>query len=180
MTKTTNTTKHCNLSAPTGMSHGVGLLFASLEETRRKTRAVVNGLSTERLDATLPGVRHRIGALLFHIAGTEQWFVNRVVKQREASDLDQLEFAAADLSSAAADDLLGHGVEFYLGVLDEVRAKTESACWELKDDALDTPIEVPERQLVASPRYVLSFLCDHEAHHRGQIALLKRAIQSVS
>lgn len=174
------TTRPSGLLVPTGMSPGVGYLFAALEETRRRTREAVSGITTSLLDARHPDVPHRVGSLLFHIAGAENCWVDQALLQRPLSELEQSEFRAADLDSPQADRLIGHGVEFYFGVLDEVRAKTESACWSLKDDQLDTPVEVPERKTIVTPRFALAFLCDHEAHHRGQIELLKRFARSGS
>jgi len=165
---------------PTGMAPGVGNLFAALEETRRQTRNAVAGISTSLLDARHPDLRHRIGALLFHIAGTENKWIDRALLRRPLSELERDEFRAADLDSSEADELVGHGLEFYLGVLDEVRAKTESACWSLKDDLLDIAVEAPEHDSVVTPRLALTALCDHEAHHRGQIELLKRIVRSES
>lgn len=169
------TTHERILRVPPGIGREVGHLFAALEETRRRTREAVHGMATELLDARLDGFPNRIGALLFHVAGIENWFVDRVLLQRPRSELERNEFAAADLGAPEAAALVGHDVAYYLAILDEVRAQTESACWSLKDDALDAAVTVAEADLVASPRYALSFLIDHEAHHRGQIELLKRA-----
>ena len=67
-------------------------------------------------------------------------------------------------------------MSFYLGSLDEVRAATESACWDLADDTLETLRTNPTDGAQFSVRWILAHLCDHESHHRGQIQLLRRLL----
>lgn len=166
------------LVPPTGMGREVGLLFAQLEEARARTRTAVHGISTADLDAELPGSPYTIGMLLFHVAGVEYWWMHRVLCGEEIEPGVEKEFAPARLDSADALKLRGHDVGYYLGVLDEVRAKTESVCWRLPDEALERECYSPEDGKRYSGRYVLAHLCDHEAEHRGALLLLKRLIQA--
>ncbi len=161
---------------PTGMKREVGLLFAALEEARRRTRDVVTGLATDTLDARLAEWHVSIGVLLLHIAGVELWWVRRVVLGEELPASVEREFAAARLDSEEARTLAGHELSWYLGKLDEVRAQTESACWTLKDDDLEVARHDPASGAEYTTRWILSHLSDHEAQHRGQISLTKRLL----
>jgi uncharacterized damage-inducible protein DinB len=164
------------IAAPSGMDREVGLLFAQLEECRRRTRETVLGMSTADLDRRPPGVPHSIGAHLLHIAGLEHWWIQRVALQQEIEESLAHEFAPSQLDSTASRALRGHDVTYYLGKLDEVRARTEAACWRLRDDDLDLQRSSPRDGAGCTVRWILAHLCDHEAHHRGQIALLKRLV----
>lgn len=161
------------IEAPAGMQEEIGRLYAHLELARERTRAVMTGLSTEMLDARGGAREFSIANHLFHIAGIEFHFIHHVMRGDPKGDGAKSGFAAADLRSDAAFDLKGHDLGFYLGKLDEVRARTEAACWELKDEDLDTERDDPWVERRCTVRWIFAHLADHEAEHRGIIIDLK-------
>ncbi len=160
------------LEPPSGMEHEVGLLFAQLEETRRRTRELVLGMSTADLDRRAPGYPHSVAAHVFHIAAVEYWWMRHVVLgEGIPADVDR-EFAAALLDSPASRELSGRDAGYYLGKLDEVRAHTEAACWKLRDADLDRERTDPRDGARATVRWILCHIADHEAQHRGHVQIL--------
>lgn len=167
-----------SLEPPSGMQREVGLLFAQLEDVRRRTRSVVAGMSTAVLDRRIDGAPHSIAAHLFHVAGMEYRWLHEVVLGEAIPESMGRELAAARLDADASRQLGGHDVVYYLGKLDEVRAQTESICWRLKDDDLAALRTHPLEGEPCTVRWILANLCDHEAHHRGEIQLMKRLVGS--
>ncbi|MFG0316150.1 MAG: DinB family protein [Planctomycetota bacterium JB042] len=165
-----------SIEPPSGMGREVGLLFAALEECRRRTRDTVAGMSTADLDHRFDDDPHSIGAHLLHVAGVELEAVQRVVLGERVAESEERELAAGVLDSESSRALSGHDVGYYLGKLDEVRARTESACWSLKDDDLERESARPGAGRSVTLRWMLAHLADHEAHHRGEIASLRRRL----
>jgi uncharacterized damage-inducible protein DinB len=164
------------LQPPAGMSREVGLLFAQLEFARRRTRELVTGMSEEQLDARDEGVPNSIGQLLFHIAGVEIYLIHRMILAEGLSDALVRAYAPLRLDSDASRALAARDLGFYLSRLDEVRARTEAACWKLTDDDLERVCIHPEDGARWTVRYTLAHLADHEAEHRGQIAMRRRQV----
>ena len=139
-------------------------------------RETLAGLSTATLDGQVPGFPNTIGEIVVHVAGDEEFWIRAVVRG-DMSYLDaDRDLAGARLGSDASHAHRGHAIDFYLAKLDEVRAKTESTCWSLEDAKLDLPCRPLPDGARPTPRYVLARLIEHEAHHRGQIAILRRRL----
>lgn len=164
--------ERATLSPPSGMQREVGLLFAQLEEVRRRTRDEVLRMSSKDLDRRVAGYDHSIGVHLLHIAGAEYFWIYHVVEGRPIPDWVQKEYGPGDLDGEASRSHRGHHADFYLGKLHEVRAVTEALCWRLQDAALDDLRAAFGRD--QSLRWILFHLAEHEAHHLGQVLLLKR------
>jgi uncharacterized damage-inducible protein DinB len=162
------------------MDREVGLLFAQLEFVRRDTREALSGLSTEVLDASPPGAATTIGELAWHIADAEEYWVRRVVLAELPFEAPRQATDPSRPGAGASLPLRGRTIDFYLAKLDEVRAHTESACWKLADDALDNPCRTLPDGEVVTPRWAFAHLVEHEAHHRGQIKLMKRLTRGAS
>lgn len=178
MTATEDPVSPLTLEPPAGMSREVGLLFAALEESRRRTRDAVHGMSTADLDRRFDDDPHSVGAHLLHVAAVEFDLVHRLILGDRGAESEEREFAAGALDQEASSALRGHGLEYYLAKLDEVRARTEAACWSLKDDDLERERPWPGADRSSTLRYALAHLADHEAHHRGEIAVLRRRLGS--
>jgi len=162
------------------MDRDIGFLFAQLEQVRRDTREALAGLPTEMLDAKPPGAANSIGELAYHIAGIEEFWLRAVVLGEIEFDAVKRDFETSRLGTVACHALRGHGIDFYLAKLDEVRARTESLCWSQKDDKLDAACRALPDGTIVTTRWVFANLVDHESHHRGQIELLKRLVRGSS
>ncbi len=168
-----------SIDSPAGMDREVGLLFAQLELVRKETRSAIDGMPNAYLDVALPGYENTISQLLYHIAGVELFWLQVVVLGAVTLAEANAELKPARLGTAESRALAGRPFEFYAAKLDEVRAKTEAAFWKLKDEALDTDCKIPLNDGTrATPRWAITHLMEHEAHHRGQIALLRKWLAS--
>ena len=146
---------------------------AILEDSRRRTKALVANLDATTLDWTPPGVRNSIGTLLYHIAATEmEWLC--------------VELLEGGGFPPAVAGLLPYGVRDQHGSLVIVRGEDAEAHVTRLDATrrflLDT-IEATDAEAFRRPRataggtvtptWILQHLAQHEAEHRGQIQLLR-------
>lgn len=142
------------------------------EDTRARTRAVLEGLAPAAVDWTGDGGRNSIGALLYHIAAIEaDWIFSDVLRQPFPPEVDALlPYSVRDdagvLSGVRGEDLAQH-----LKRLDTIRHAVLAALRNLPDQELDHPRGVGDQHV--TPEWVLHHLMQHEAEHRGQIGEIR-------
>lgn len=161
-----------------GVSPGIGFYLAGMEEVRAQLREIVADISADELSARmLPGA-HQIGGLLLHIGETEWWWIcsiaggeaitDSVKKLYYLDDTVETDFALKGLTAADC-----------VAFLDRVSVRSRETLAKFADADLDEMIayEANGKHYESSLRWILHHVMEHEAHHKGQIAMMKRLIR---
>ncbi len=160
-----------------GFSREIGYYLAAWNKARAYTRQFVEDLSPEELARrVLPGM-HSIGALTLHLGEAEFYWMQLVVAKREVSE-EEKKFAHW-CDTLEADFDRGYTAEYCMGRREKVSQMTHGFLCEKTDadlevlhlrDDFGAPLEL-------NLRSILQRMIDHEAHHRGQIAMIKRLLR---
>ena len=156
----------------------LGVWVHVLEDVRRRTKRDIEGLTAEQL-AWHPNPKvESIGTLLLHIAAIEFSYIQEDILRRPMGEEWKIAFPIRfDMPQVS-----GEPLEYFVGKLDEVRAQTLEVLGGLSDADLGRMIEPlepgdPEAPPVEySIEWILYHVAEHEGHHKGQIALLKRLL----
>jgi uncharacterized damage-inducible protein DinB len=161
-----------------GFAPEIGRRVASLEALRLATILLIEGLGAEQL-AWVPGAgRNSIGTLLTHLAEAEGfWVVERVggrplpATRRELYRTDQFGSPGAPQAARAPGS-------YFVGILSDVRTESREVLAGIEDADLDgrrvwVDPERPDEQEIFTVRWILDHVLIHEAHHQGQIALVR-------
>lgn len=168
------------VEASPGYEPHVGRAVWMLEDTRRRTKRSLDGLTQPVIDWREARTPNSIGALLYHVAAIEiDWLFTDVLEGRawppEAEAL--FPFDVRDATGALV-DLRGVSLDEHLHRLDAVRALLLEAFRGMSLDEFRR-----ERHMAGydvTPEWVLHHLMQHEAEHRGQIGELRaRAEQAI-
>jgi len=159
-----------------GYSLRIGLFLAQMEDIRRVTKQYVEELTAEQLSWHPNPKVESIGTLLLHIAAVEfSWILEDIFKHPMGQ-----EWEIAFPIRAGIPQVSGQPVAYFLGKLDTVRSEVRSALATLTDADQERAIIPQDAGSSAQKtggytiRWILHHLIDHEAHHRGQIAVMKR------
>ncbi|TDI49946.1 MAG: DinB family protein [Acidobacteria bacterium] len=155
----------------------MGLSLWTLQETRRRTLAYVDGISQQALDHNPPGQRHSVATLLYHIAVFEvDWLYVDIL----GGDYDMdhripncppkiaaylpYPLIMEDRSYTPVEgELLGTHLE-RLSVIREAFLEVMGGM-----SLTDFRTLRPSDDEMVSPEWVVEHLSQHEAEHRGQI-----------
>jgi uncharacterized damage-inducible protein DinB len=162
-------TKRIELLTPGGIHPRLAVLFAQLEDVREEFKKMAVNMPMEKLDSAPVDGFMRAGQLLAHCAGAEEWWVKRLLQGDESW-----------IQDPETEEVMGAGgksLEEILAYMDEVRAHTRRALDAMGEDDLSREFPWDDEdgtRYLFSVEWVLHHLVEHEAHHRGQFALLKR------
>jgi uncharacterized damage-inducible protein DinB len=160
-----------------GFSKEIGYYLTSFQFGREQTKELLEDLTPEEIAKRYLPEMHSIGALAMHLGECEYWYFQSIAGERALTD-DEIKFCHfCDTTENDVDR--GYTAEYLIETLDAVSAKTREFLTGLTDEDLDkfhprTDV-TPPREL--SLRWLLQLSIDHEGHHRGQIAMLKRLIR---
>lgn len=157
-----------------GFTPQIGRLVSMMNYARRTTLDEVEGLSVEHLDYLHDPHSNSIGALLLHIAAVEAWYQDATFGPPDSDAGEPKPWdAALDLGERSRREIKGHGADFYLRALEQVRAKTLEALAGRDDRWLDE--ETPFWGGRPANNYFKWFhVFEDEINHRGQIRWLRR------
>ncbi|GAB4326898.1 MAG: DinB family protein [Candidatus Zixiibacteriota bacterium] len=161
------------LDRTNGFSPRIGLFWAELEAVRRGTVRYVQGLCSEQLAWSPQSDVESIGTLLLHIAAVERSWIGEDIGRRPMGE----EWMAAFPIRFGIPQVVGQPLDYYVNKLDTIRAETRALLQSLSDEDLSrpiTPLDPGDGADTFTVEWILHHLVEHEAHHRGQIALLKR------
>lgn len=164
-----------------GYTPQVGTFVSLLTWMREQNGAIVNtkGLNQADLDYLVDRNANTIGALMLHLAATETYYQLNTFEGKKwdswADSIKQQWDAAMNLGDAGRKTIKGHDRDYYLQILKETRAKT-LAEFAKRDDAW---LMAVDKAFPWGPTNNLCkwfHVCEHEAHHVGQIAFLRKRL----
>ena len=161
-----------------GCDEGVGRWLSALADTRWRTVAALEELHTVDLDAEPVIGKNTIGTILYHMAATD--LVHGYLRTRGVAVPEELQRDFPTLELDTEGRLYrpsGLVLNDYRDLLDLARQHVVGIFQPMSREQLRTPIRCTADFGVyeATPEAVLNHLMQHEAEHRGQIAILARA-----
>lgn len=164
-----------------GYSPQIGTFVSQLTWMREVNGVLTatRGLSQADLDVLFDANANSIGALMLHLAATETYYQLHTfdgMKWGSWSDEVKKKWdAAMELGDAGRKTIKGHDRDYYVGILREVREKS-LAGFRKKNDAW---LMAVDHSWLWGPTNNLCkwfHVCEHEAHHTGQIAMLRKRL----
>jgi uncharacterized damage-inducible protein DinB len=141
--------------------------------------AATKGLTPSDLDYLFDKNANTIGALMLHLAATEVYYgLNTFdgLKWDSWSDaIKQKWDPAMNLGDAGRKAIKGHDRDYYVNILHEVREKTLAEFAKRDDQWLMAQMKDPDWGPVNN-LCKWFHVCEHEAHHSGQIAMLRKRL----
>jgi uncharacterized damage-inducible protein DinB len=161
-----------------GYQPEIGRALWGLEDGRRRTMNVLNGIAPFVIDWDPGGGENTIGTLLYHIAAIEADWLYAEVLERETFPPE----AAARFPHDVRDDqgrltvVSGVSLEEHLDRLNAVREWVHDAFRGMTPAEFHRPRDLSS--YLVSPAWVIQHLMQHEAEHRGQIDVLRTRAES--
>ncbi|MEW5702270.1 MAG: DinB family protein [Candidatus Zixiibacteriota bacterium] len=161
-----------------GFPPRIGSYLAQMEDVRRRTLKYVEGLTPEQLSWYPQPNVESIGTLLLHIAAVECSWIGEDIMRRTMGD----EWKIALPIRLGIPQVTGQPLAFFLNTLRAVREQTKADLASLTDDDLGRLVAPLDPGPSSSPdhrftiEWILYHIIEHEAHHKGQIAVMKRLL----
>jgi hypothetical protein len=156
--------------------------FVSMLTWMREANGIINAtknLTVADLDYLIDRNANTIGALMLHLAATETYYQLNTFEGKKwntwPDSVKQQWDPAMNLGDAGRKTIKGHDRDYYLNILQETRAKS-LAEFRKRDDAWLLAVD---KDWFWGPtnNYCKWFhVCEHEAHHVGQIAFLRKRV----
>ena len=156
--------------------------FVSLFTWMREANGIISatkGLTQADLDYLFDRDANTIGALMLHLAATETYYQLNTFEGKKwdtwPDSVKQQWDPAMDLGDAGRRTIKGHDRDYYLRILKETRDKS-LAEFSKRDDAWFLAVD---KDFPWGPTNSLCkwfHVCEHEAHHTGQVALLRKRL----
>ncbi|HSJ64376.1 MAG TPA: DinB family protein [Gemmatimonadaceae bacterium] len=128
------------------------------DSLRGRTRRVVAAIPSEHLEWAPRAGAFTIGDIVRHLATIERWMYAETVAGRPSR-------------YAGCGRELADGYEAVLAFLDQLDAESREIIGALHDEDLTRKCRTPAGIEITTWKW-LRAMCEHEAHHRGQIYLM--------
>jgi len=169
-------TENLNIIGPKeGFTPQVGTLVSMMDFMRDIVLRSVRNLKVKELDFLLDKKSNSIGGMLLHLAAVERFYQGNTFDGKKWDKLSAKEShlwdAAGDLGDKGRSDIKGYSLDFYLNVLEEVRAFSIAEMKKRDDDWI-----MHEDHFWGGPmnNYAKWFhVVEHESNHNGQIKYIK-------
>ncbi len=163
-----------------GFNPQVGLCFGGLEDVRASLLRGVEDLSTETLARRAFAGANTIGTLLVHVAEAELFWIQEVLNGKALTAQQRADYRFDVFGKPGAPAIEAHDFGFFRKRMEDVRTITRESLRPMKDEELDSrriwdDTRAGEKREF-TVRWILHHLLEHEAHHKGQVFLLKRAL----
>ena len=164
-----------------GYSPQLGAFVSTLTWMREANGVIraTKDLTMADLDYLFDRNANTIGALMLHLAATETYYQLNTFEGKKwdswPDSVKQKWDAAMNLGDAGRKAIKGHDRDYYLNILHETRAKS-LAEFAKRDDAWLMAVD-KDWPWGPTNNYCKWFhVCEHEAHHTGQIAFLRKRL----
>lgn len=157
-----------------GFSPHIGTLVSMMTWMRGAILYPVEGMSQGHLDYLHDANSNTIGAMLLHLAATERYYqLNTFEGKKGWEGIDKKQFEVAmNLGEEARKTLKGKNIDYYLGILREVREKT-LAEFRKRDDQWLLSVDTDWGWGPTNNYCKWFHVCEHESNHNGQIKWIK-------
>ena len=169
------------LGPKSGYAPQVGT-FVSMLTWMREANGVIaatKGLTIADLDYLIDRNANTIGALMLHLAATETYYQLNTFEGKKwdtwPESVKQQWDAAMNLGDAGRKTIKGHDRDYYLNILQETRAKSLVE-FSKRDDAWLMAVDKDWPWGPTNNFCKWFHVCEHEAHHSGQIAFLRKRL----
>jgi uncharacterized damage-inducible protein DinB len=174
-----------NLLGPTaGYAPQLGNFVSELTWMREANGVIsaTKNLTMADLDHLIDPNANTIGALMLHLAATETYYQLNTFEGKKwgtwSESVKQQWDAAMNLGDSGRKTIKAHDRDYYLNILQETRSKT-LAEFRKRDDSWLMAVD-KEWPWGPTNNYCKWFhVCEHEAHHTGQIAFLRKRLPGV-
>lgn len=133
------------------------------DSLRARTRRVATAIPPEHLEWTHRAGAFTLGDLVRHLATIERWMYAETVAGRPSR-------------YAGCGRELADGHEAVLAFLDRLDAESREIIGTLRDEDLTRKCRTPAGIEITTWKW-LRAMCEHEAHHRGQIYLMLNMLE---
>ena len=155
-----------------GYAPQVGTLVSMLTLMRAMILMPMKAMTVAELDYLHDDKSNSIGAMLMHLAATERYYQLNTfdgVKWGSWDDGIKKEWdVAMNLGAPARSQLKGRTLQHYVGILDDVRAKS-LAQFRKRDDAWLMQVDKAWGWGPTNNYAKWFHVCEHESNHNGQI-----------
>lgn len=164
-----------------GYSPQIGVFVSQLTWMREANGVLTatKGLTQADLDVLFDQNANTIGALMLHLAATENYYRMNTFDGMKwdswSETIKQQWDPAMNLGDAGRKTIKGHDRDYYVSILHEVREKT-LAEFRKRDDTWLLAVDKTSEWGPTNNLCKWFHVCEHEAHHTGQIALLKKRL----
>lgn len=164
-----------------GYSPQIGTFVSQLTWLRERNGVLsaTGPLKQTDLDYLFDKNANTIGALMLHLAATETYYQMNTFDGMKwdswSADIKKKWDPAMNLGDAGRATIKGHDRDYYVSILHEVREKT-LAEFRKKDDAWFLAADKSWGWGPTNNLCKWFHVCEHEAHHTGQIALLSKRL----
>lgn len=164
-----------------GYSPQIGTFVSQLTWMREMNGVLraTEKLSQADLDYLFDKNANSIGALMLHLAATETYYqmntFDGMAWDSWSADIKKKWDPAMNLGSAGRATIKGHDRDYYVSILHEVREKT-LAEFRKKDDGWFLSADKTWPWGPTNNLCKWFHVCEHEAHHTGQIAMLRKRV----
>jgi len=168
-----------------GFSPAIGTMVSMLNVMRKVVLKECKNLSIEDLDFQFDEKANSLGAILLHLAATEmdyQYYFKKYKRFRgDWNDDQEKQLEEAKYLGDGREIIKGNSLEFYLGVMKQVRDYSMEEFAKHDDTWLTETL--PEKEWWSGPTNIYFnwfHVCEHESNHNGQIKWLKQRLPSAA
>ena len=159
-----------------GYTPKIGAYLAKMEDVRGRTLKYVEGMTPEQLAWSPNDNCESIATLLLHIAAAERSWIGEDIMRKPMNEWWKIAFPIRyDIPQIS-----GKKLSYFTDILATTRQETKDALKTLTDNDLSREIapldpgDPANTEKRFSIEWILYHVLEHEAHHKGQIAVMKR------
>ncbi len=161
-----------------GFTPDISRLICMMNYVREMTLHSVKGLSVKELDHLHDSESNSIGVLLLHFASTEFFYQKFTFEERELNKAENLKWEAAMyLGKKAQKEIRGFDLNYYTGILSDIRNKTLELLKEKNDEWLEKKVNYGK--FIANNHHLWFHVFEDEINHRGQINWLRKRLKII-